>query len=37
LNLSPVLVGEELSLGDEKLCRNYSPPDSSGFGLKEIA
>jgi hypothetical protein len=37
LNLSPVLVGEEVSLGNEKLCRNYSPRDASGFGFKEIA
>jgi len=37
LNLSSVLIGEEVSLGNQKLCRNYSPRDANGFGFKEIA
>jgi hypothetical protein len=36
LNLSPVLVGEEVSLADEKSCRTYSLRESSDFGFKEI-
>jgi len=37
LNLSPVPVVEDVSLGNEKSCLNYSPRDASGFCFKEIA
>jgi hypothetical protein len=37
LNLSPVLVGEEVSPGDEKSCLNDCPRDPGALGFKEIA
>ena len=37
MNLSLVLIGEEVSPGNEKSCLNYYPRDGSGFGFKEIA